>query len=309
MVHITPAQRRRGGLLGLLVGDALGVPYEFTPASAIPRPVEMTPPPGFDRTYPHVPPGTWSDDGAQALVLLESLQRLGRLDVDDVAHGFVRWQREGYYAVGGAGFDIGVQTADALDRIAAGEPAATAGRTDERANGNGSLMRVLPLALWHHARGGSDADVAADACAQSAITHGHPRSLGCCALYVLWARRLLDGTGVATAWDDAAAALRPLVGADVWSEVAAHVLARVDAPARGSGYVVDSLLAARRLLLTAPDYAGVVRAAVELGDDTDTTAAIAGGLAGIVYGEKAIPRPWRDALRGHDLVDPLLAAL
>lgn len=292
-------------MLGLLVGDALGVPYEFHPASAIPDPVEMTPPPGFARAWPGVPAGTWSDDGAQALVLLESLQRLGRLDVDDLGRGFVRWWREGWFAVDDT-FDIGNATRAALARIEGGTPAAQAGGTGENDNGNGSLMRVLPLALWHE---GTDADLVADAYTQSAVTHGHPRTQVCCALYCLWARRLLAGAAPAQAWDDAVAALEPLVDERSWAELREHVLACVDAPARGSGYVVHSLLAARHLLLTQADYAGVVRGAVRLGEDTDTTAAIAGGLAGVVHGEDGIPAQWLQLLRGREQLDPLLDRL
>lgn len=304
----TTRERRRGGLLGLLVGDALGVPYEFHPASDLPPrdAVDMVPPAGFHRSHPRVPPATWSDDGAQALVLADSLNRRGRLDVADVADGFGRWYRDGYLAVDGDRFDVGIQTATALDAIAAGADPATAGGTDERSNGNGSLMRVLPLALWHT---GTDTDLATDAAAQSAITHGHRRSLACCALYCLWARRLLAGTAPAPAWDDAVAALLPLLDAPSVADLTATVLDRVDAPVRGSGYVVDSLLAARHLLTTCATYEDVVVSAVLLGDDTDTTAAIAGGVAGIVHGEGGIPARWRDALRGRDLLAPVLDAL
>ena len=153
-------ERRRGGLVGLLVGDALGVPYEFTPAAGVPQrsAIEMTPPPGFARAHGRVEPGTWSDDGAQALVLLDSLLRLGRLDADDLADGIRRWYREGFCAVGGVVFDVGIQTSAAIRRHESGTPAPQAGPAGERDNGNGSLMRVLPLALWHT---GSDAGLVA----------------------------------------------------------------------------------------------------------------------------------------------------
>ena len=142
-------ERLRGGVYGLLVGDALGVPYEFHPASTIPplEAIEMSPPPGFHRAHAGVPPGTWSDDGAQALVLLESLIRCGGLDVADLGSGLVAWLDQGRYAVDRRVFDVGIQTGQALRLIRSGHPAATAGSTDPHAMGNGSLMRVLPLAL------------------------------------------------------------------------------------------------------------------------------------------------------------------
>ena len=144
-------QRVSGGLLGLLVGDALGVPYEFHPPESIPPAdlIEFSPPPGFQRAHVGVPPGTWSDDGAQALVLLDSLLACDGLDLAHFAGGLRRWLLEGFYAVNRSVFDIGAQTSTALNRLGAGIPPESSGPSDERHNGNGSLMRVLPLALWH----------------------------------------------------------------------------------------------------------------------------------------------------------------
>ena len=108
--------RLAGGLLGLLVGDALGVPYEFHSPQEIPPPalIEFEPPAGFMRAHTGTPPGTWSDDGAQALCLLASLLECGRLDLNDFAHRLLDWYDAGYLAVDSRVFDIGVQTAQAL---------------------------------------------------------------------------------------------------------------------------------------------------------------------------------------------------
>lgn len=303
----THHERIRGGIWGLLVGDALGVPYEFHPPHQLPprEAIAMTPPPGFPRAHPTVAPGTWSDDGAQALALLDSLLDQGTLDLVDFGSRLVNWYRQGYLAVDGYVFDVGIQTRTAIERLSAGVPAHAAGPDHEQANGNGALMRVLPLALWHQ---GSDAELVAAAHAQSRVTHGHLRSQVCCALYCLWARRVLHNHS--DAWADAVAALRAIYGpsAPARDELERHV--RPDAPAqgRGSGYVVDSLHSAR-LALEAGSYATVVQAAVALGYDTDTTACIAGGIAGLRDGVDAIPQPWMDALRGKELVTPLLQRL
>ncbi len=312
-------ERLRGGIYGLLVGDALGVPYEFHPARAIPpaAEIEMTPPTGFPRAHGTVPPGTWSDDGAQALVLLESLLRVGYLHVGDLGSGLLRWRDEGRYAVDGRVFDIGIQTENALERIAAGEPARSAGASHERANGNGSLMRILPLALWHK---GSDAELVADAMLSSRPTHGHLRSLVCCALYCLWARRIRDGMPPGPAWRQAIGVFDALHApgspeqAERWQIFpvgSAGGTCLTDGPVRGTGYVVDSLRAAVHLCAHDQplDYETVVKGAIALGDDTDTTACIAGGIAGIVVGERGIPQRWREQLRGRELVEPLLEAL
>ena len=313
MPGMTTGDRLRGGIFGLLVGDALGVPYEFHPATQIPATdeIEMVPPAGFARAHAGIAPGTWSDDGAQALVLLESLLRVGHLDVDDVGRGLVAWDDEGRYAVDRHVFDIGIQTGIAIRSLRAGVPAASSGPTDSRANGNGSLMRVLPLALWHR---GSDADLAADAMAQSAVTHGHLRSQVCCVLYCLLARRLLQGMPPAQAWPAARAAFYEVypAGSPEHDELVTHVFPDGAAyEIRGGGYVVESMRAAVALLLADDplDYERVVKAAIAVGEDTDTTACIAGGLAGIVAGEGGIPLRWRTALRGRDLVEPLADAL
>jgi ADP-ribosylglycohydrolase len=303
MATLTTRERLEGGLLGLLVGDALGVPYEFHPPGAIP-PVDQiayAPPPGFRRAHAGVPPGTWSDDGAQALALLASLLDRGRLDPDDLGRRLVAWYTQGAYAVDGVVFDVGIQTAEAIRAMMGGAPAAGAGPRAERANGNGSLMRVLPLALWHR---GSNSELVADAQAQSRVTHGHLRSQVCCALYCLWARQTLAGNPAA--WEDAVADLRALYGAGSpeRAELENHI--RPDDPpeGQGSGYVVDCLRSAR-MVLQAGAYEQVVKAAVALGHDTDTTACVAGGIAGLRDGVGAIPERWRAELRGQEILAPL----
>ena len=304
-----PTRRDRiaGALVGLLVGDALGVPYEFNPPERIPPAAELeyAPPPGFDRSHKGVPPGTWSDDGAQALCLLASLLERGRLDLADFAQRLVRWYDEGYLAVDGNVFDIGITTAEAIRAVKRGVAPERAGPDGQYSNGNGSLMRVLPLALWHR---GDDAALVHDARAQSLVTHGHLRAQLCCALYCLWARRLLDDDDAP--WDDAVRTLRTLRALIADEPTAVEELEwsiRPDEPAigEGSGYVVDSLRSARGAV-EAPDYESAVRRAIRLGHDTDTTACIAGGIAGLMHGVEGIPARWREGLRGEALYRPLL---
>ena len=296
-----------GGLYGMLVGDALGVPYEFTAPEHLPprEMLEMDPPPGFDRAHASVAPGTWSDDGAQALCLLASLLEHGRLDAPDFAARLLAWYRDGYMAIDSRVFDVGVQTQLAFRVLEAGAAPLDAGPSEERHNGNGSLMRVLPLALWHQ---GSDADLVTDAHVQSAVTHGHLRAQVCCALYCLWARRSL--AGVADPWAEAVAALRAIFSAGSPARAELDDVIRPDAPpaGSGSGYVVDCLNSAR-LALAAGSYERTVKAAIALGNDTDTTACVAGGIAGVQQGLGAIPARWRDALRGKEIVQPLVDQL
>ncbi|HEX6096769.1 MAG TPA: ADP-ribosylglycohydrolase family protein [Thermoanaerobaculia bacterium] len=304
---MTLAEKLEGAIWGLLIGDALGVPYEFHHRNSIPseEEIEFTPPAGFARSHVDAPPGTWSDDGAQALCLLASLLYRKELDVEDLMRRITNWYELGYMAADGLVFDIGVQTSIALMSFRAGTPAAACGPNGESDNGNGSLMRVLPLALWHT---GPDADLIRDARRQSVITHGHVRSQLCCALYCLWARRMLEGHP--EPWGSAVGALRATLPSGSGEERELESVIRPDerVEGRGTGYVVDSLWSVRNVLELGT-YEAVVKAAIRLGNDTDTTAAIAGGLAGIREGIHGIPQRWRDGLRDRSLFSPLVAEL
>lgn len=304
---ISLRERIEGGLIGLLIGDALGVPYEFHSAAAIPSQlqIEMTPPVGFERSYPDIPPGTWSDDGAQALCLLASLLHCDRFDPDDFGRRLQNWRYLGYMAVDNNVFDVGVTTQEVIQRLSAGVPALQAGARGQWSNGNGSLMRALPLALWHQ---GDDSDLIRDAMLQSVVTHAHVRSQLCCALYCLWARGILEARP--SPWELAVGILESEIGdRDVLlAEFRDLIMAASERPVCGTGYVVDCLWSARHAC-GAPDFESAVRTAIALGNDTDTTACVTGGVAGIAHGISQIPERWRDALREVETVQPLLAGL
>ena len=297
-------ERIAGGLLGRLVGDALGVPYEFFPPQRLPpvEAIEMQSPAGFPRAHAGVPPGTWSDDGAQALVLLDSLLANDGLDLAHFAEGLTRWLHDGFHAVDGVVFDVGIQTNTAIRRLRDGVSPERSGPARERENGNGALMRALPLVLWHR---GEDADLVRLAMRQGLPTHGHLRSQLCCAMYCLWARRVLDRDPMP--WQQAEATLRALLGDAV--DVGELNLVLQPREPKGTGYVLDTLWSARAAFETTASYAECVRQAVAFGHDTDTTACVAGGVAGLEYGVDGIPTPWRRALRGIEKVAPLLAGL
>lgn len=299
-----------GGLMGLLVGDALGVPYEFHPPEDLPsrKQIEMEPPVGFRRAHAGVPIGTYSDDGAQALCLLASLLECGKFSLTDFADRLLRWLDDGYMAVDGDVFDCGNQTADALDNLRDGVSPRESGGASERDNGNGAVMRCLPLALWHT---GTDEELVKDAHLQSLPTHAHARSLVACAFYVLVAKGYLRQLGDPWVWADARLAeiyqewpngqdrtafLREL---DVLRS-----FPKTDEP-RGTGYVLDTIWSARKAL-EEESFEDVVKTAILFGHDTDTTAAIAGGLAACRDGLVAIPIRWLEQLRGFELVEPLI---
>ncbi len=260
----------------------------------------------FRRAHVGVPPGTWSDDGAHALILLDSLLEKNGLDLDHFSSGLRRWLFEGRFAVNNSVFDIGAQTSTAINRLNQGIAPDKSGPSDESHNGNGSLMRVLPLALWHN---GSNTELIQLAARQSLVTHGHPRSQVVCAFYCLWAKASIQG--VDAPWDLASAQLREEAPEDLLPKYEIDlVLDRENLiNVRGTGYVLDTLWSARVAFESTSNYEQCVKRAIAFGHDTDTTAAVAGGMAGIRYGLAGIPARWLESLRGKPLVTPLVTRL
>ncbi len=311
-------ERIAGGLYGLLVGDALGVPYEFYEANELPvyEKIEMTPPAGFQKTYPRIAAGTWSDDGAQALCLMDSLLKNGKFSLKAYSDALLAWYEEGFWAVGGVVFDVGIQTADALNAYKRGIPATDCGLMNPEGKGNGALMRVLPLALWHFVQEDTDLEkrsreLVRDAHSQCQITHGHLCNQVCCALYCLAAQGLLEGKEAREAIQEGVCALRSIYREQPEYERELEWSVRPDIPweGRGTGYVVDCLRSAFMILEQASDYEDAIKRAVLLGNDTDTTACVTGGLAGIRYGLRKIPERWLNALKEREKVEVLLAQL
>jgi ADP-ribosylglycohydrolase len=294
------AARLTGGVWGHLVGDAVGVPYEF-------RGPEQVGEIRFGATGTHQqPPGTWSDDGALMLALLDSLVSVG-FDTTDQGQRIIAWHRDSAYTPDGDGvFDIGNATRAAINNLRAGRPAEDAGPAGERDNGNGSLMRILPLALAFPAA--DDADLVAMAQQASRVTHGHARAQVACALYTLTAVRLLRGAAPSDALEEARSRLRETVAADATQLDALDHL-EVYPDRGGRGRVWDSFWSAWDAFAGADSYRSTIERAIAYGNDTDTTAAIAGGLAGIHFTVDGIPSEWLAGMRGRDIVDPLVDRL
>jgi len=299
--------RVRGAVYGLLVGDALGVPYEFSRPEDVPSLdlIEMTPPLGFSRAHKGTPVGTWSDDGAQALVLLQCLLDDPEFDITGFGAKLVAWYQDGYMTPDGRVFDVGFQTRRGLLNIVDGMSPAQSGPNEAQNNGNGGLMRVMPAVLVPF---DDNAQLIDRARRQGLPTHGHVRSQLTCALYVLVAKGLLEGESAANALWSAIDTLKEMTPVAEQSELTIVLDGQLE-PSRGSGYVVDAFWSAMRCVLSTDSYEGCVRAAIALGHDTDTTACIAGGLAGARYGEEGIPPRWRLELRGKAIVEGLLARL
>ncbi|MFO0653655.1 MAG: ADP-ribosylglycohydrolase family protein [Polyangia bacterium] len=294
-----------GGLWGSVVGDALGVPVEFHSREERERdPVQEVR--GFG-TY-NQPPGTWSDDSSLMLCSLHSLLERG-FDLADMGQRFVRYLTDSYMTPHGSVFDVGIATATAIDKLRAGCIAEEAGGKGERDNGNGSLMRILPIALFFYRE--SAPDLIARAHLASRVTHGHPRSQLACGYACLFIARLLCGDSAAVAYERVNAQIPRLYSDSHWQSELPH-FARIlsgrlagepKSTIRGSGYVVHTLEASVYLLLRSSTYSQTVLDAINLGEDTDTTACVAGGMAGVLYGEDAIPKDWLAPLARREHLD------
>lgn len=279
-----------GGLLGLVIGDALGVPVEFGERGERDRdPVR-----GMRGYGTHGQPvGAWSDDGAMAMAHAAAFAASG-WDPKTHLEAFVAWHDRGAWTAHGRVFDVGFATRRALLRFLRGTPIAKVGGRAARDNGNGSLMRILPVSCWWAAAPSAEAIAAAGEA--SALTHAHIRSRLCCAWHGRIAAGLLVRRPLADCLAEASRLLGPLVPAEE-SAVFAPLIdgSCLDLPrtaVRSDGYVVSTLTAACWCLHRNPGFPEAVLEAVNLGEDTDTTAAVTGGLAGLRCGITGIPRPW-----------------
>lgn len=285
--------------MAALMADALGVPHEFKAGHEIPPAEQLTlvMPPTYPKTYPGVAYGTWSDDGSQMLCLLESLAaNRGSFDLDHFAQLLLRWRNSAWHQSGCQVFDCGLATDAALERIARGVGSADAGGRDVRSNGNGSLMRVLPVALAPTLWGISTEQALDIAMRQSLVTHAHPISQVSCAVYVALAMKLWHDpqADLERACQDAVAQVRTLKGARPGMAEALGILVAFGANElpTGGGYVVDTFWSSFRALARADGCLSAIRHAIAYGNDTDTTAVVTGGLAAIRFGIGDIPGDW-----------------
>lgn len=297
-----------GALWGSLTGDALGVPVEFQSRETVRR-QPVTTMRGFG-TH-NQPAGTWSDDSSLLLCSAESLVESRGFEPADMGERFRRWEDNGHWTPHGRVFDIGIATSQAISRIAMGTPAEEAGGADEYSNGNGSLMRILPVALWYSS---APTEVLLDAVHRaSSITHRHPRSQMACGLYALLVRELIDGASPASAFDKSLALFAaayeepPYVAERLHFQQleAGRISSLPEQEVGSSGYVMHTLTASIWCLLTSSSFQETVLKAVNLGSDTDTTGCVAGGLAGLCYGVEEIPGKWLETLARRGDVEEL----
>lgn len=273
-------QKLRNAIMGFAIGDALGVPYEFRKRGHF-NCIGMT---GYG-THGQ-PAGTWSDDTSMTLATLASLKKNGgKVVTDDMRDNYRDWLYNDKYTASGEAFDVGGTTEKALREWKPGR--------GERDNGNGSLMRILPLAF---------VDCTYDEVRNvSAITHAHWISKEACVIYVYVAKSLIAGRTM----DEIIPTLNFIIPFERLKEIDKLGRGQI----RSSGYVVDTLEAALWAVSHKGDwekgFKNDVLHAVNLGGDTDTIGAVAGGLAGIIYGVDEA-RDWMDLLVNRKEIEKYL---
>jgi ADP-ribosylglycohydrolase len=298
-------------LFGVAVGDALGVPVEFNSRQTMSKkPVsDMI---GFG-TY-NLPAGTWSDDSSLTFCLAEALTN--NFDLNIIGQNFVKWYHNNYWTPIGNVFDIGMATRHAIDRLAKGEQPDLAGGFDVSSNGNGSLMRILPLLFYIVDKPISERYKITKQV--SSITHGHIRSVIACFYYLEFARQIYSRKDKFKIYKDLQLEITEyLLGLSINStEIAMfdrllkqNIYERKKEYIFSSGYVLHTLEASIWCLLTTDNYKDAVLKAVNLGEDTDTTGAVTGGLAGLLYGFVNIPKKWTKQIARHDDIENLAERL
>ncbi len=209
LLVVEPSAKSRilGGIYGSIVGDALGVPREFKSRESC----KLNPVFGMEGFGSHgKPPGTWSDDSSLMLCTVDSIIDTGKIDADDLGKKFLAWRKHGLWTTDGHVFDIGIATSSALARIASGVPAIEAGGKGENSNGNGSLMRILPVSIWN-AYHDDDAENCRIA---SSVTHGHRRSIMACHFHSILVESLMAGHSIEHAYTISVNGFRALYSED-----------------------------------------------------------------------------------------------
>ncbi|TBX66147.1 ADP-ribosylglycohydrolase family protein [Flavobacterium silvisoli] len=281
-------------LIGTAIGDALGVPVEFKPRTFL----KQNPVTDMQEFGTHnQPKGTWSDDTSLTLCLAESINE--GLDLKKLAQKFIAWKNDNLWTAHGWVFDIGIATRIAIERLEQGAQPELAGGFEEMDNGNGSLMRILPL-ITHikemeiHQRYDWTKKI-------SSITHAHIRSVMACFYYLEFAKKIIEGKEKYQAYKELQVEItnyfekRNINPLEIqkfkrllWEDIS---ILEEDS-IKSSGYVVDTLEASIWCILTTNNYKDAVLKAVNLGHDTDTTGAVTGGMAGLIYGIDDIPVDW-----------------
>ena len=303
------------GIMGVVVGDALGCPVQFETREEVAR-HPVTGMRGYG-TF-NLPEGSWTDDSSLTIALLESIRRTGKIDLDDIMGNFMKWLYDGEFTPYGKSYDIGRGTMQAINRYRKNRKAKKCGGDEEWNNGNGSLMRIMPACIYCTVMESSgmysDRDAIDAIHSVGGLTHAHIRSNIACGLYFFMVKRILLGEGSLhermqeglsqgfTFYESYLADKENLHYYDRLKDLDSFKSLPAD-KIKSTGYVVDALEAAIWSLITTISFDQALLKAVNLGDDTDTVGAIAGGLAGLYYGYDSIPENRLSAIKRREWID------
>ena len=305
------------GIMGVVVGDALGCPVQFDSREEVAR-HPVTGMRGYG-TF-NLPKGSWTDDSSLTIALLESIRRTGKIDLDDIMENFMKWLYNGEFTPYGESYDIGRGTMQAINRYSKNRKAKKCGGDEEWNNGNGSLMRIMPACIYCTVMESSgmysDRDAIDAIHSVGGLTHAHIRSNIACGLYFFMAKyilfregslqeSILEGLTQGFAFYESYLADKEnlhyydrLKDLETFKSLPAEKI-------KSTGYVVDALEAAVWSLITTDSFDQALLKAVNLGDDTDTVGAIAGGLAGLYYGYDSIPEEWLSAIKRREWIEEM----
>ncbi len=329
MIRMDKKDIVKAGIWGVVVGDVLGVPVEFMSRAEL----KADPVVGMREYGTHDQPrGTWSDDSSMMFAAMDSFIENGLFRCEDIMEKFRNWRLNGKYTPHGKVFDIGITCARAIDRYRPGMDSLSCGESDEYSNGNGSLMRIMPVSLNNctETEFWCDSyieDAALDAHNISKLTHAHPRSQMACLLHAAICHELIYRNG-RTLPDSVQCAVgktfefyrsadekMPWFDKSFSQEIRSEAYGRLndiqafknlpEDEIKSSGYVVHTLEAAIWCLLNTESFSECVLRAVNLGDDTDTVGAVTGGFAALVYGYESIPKEWLDVIASKEWISKL----
>lgn len=293
-------------LFGVCVGDALGVPVEFQRRDLLKMSPVVTMQSGGVHEQEE---GVWSDDSSLTFCLAETIVEGYKQEL--LADKFIAWKYKAYWTAKGEVFDIGNATSWAISNLLKGINPTKAGGKSESDNGNGSLMRILPLVLL--LKDLSIEDRFKLTKEVSSITHAHPRSIMACFYYLEFALELLKGKNKFEVYENLKTIFLSINSVEVNDEISnfdrliqQNIHELHEDYIRSSGYVIHTLEASIWCLLNTNSYEEAVLKAVNLGEDTDTTGAVTGGLAGLLYGYESIPQEWIKTIKNKNAIDDLI---
>ena len=285
-------------IIGHAVSDAMGIPTEFSKREELLKnPVlEMIDSPDLG-----LPAGSWSDDTAMEIATIDSFIHKKCFDYKDIMDRWVKWINESEYTSTGVTFDIGRTCLKAIKKYCNGSAPLQCGSTSINENGNGSLMRILPVALYAYMRNLDDISIQRLTDEMSSLTHAHEVSRLGCYIYVQFVICLLKEYEKEDAYryvQDLDYSSYNVNSINLYTRILdGQIEGQILDDIKSTGYIVDTLECVLWIFMNARNYKEAIIASTNIGGDTDTIGAIVGSMAGIYYGIDSIPSKWLDKLQ------------